>query len=81
MDSYPLVFEAKGTDNNIDSFVMASISVRLSIGLYHHPDFVLYCRQAKVLDILIKVLVLDSMAVKRVVKIIYNSILYLPLST
>ena len=81
MDSYPLVFEAKGTDNNIDSFVMTSISVRLSIGLNHHPDFVLYCRQAKVLDILIKVLVLDSMAVKRVVKIIYYSILYLPLST
>jgi hypothetical protein len=30
-DSYPPVFEAKGTDNNIDNFVMTSTSVRLSI--------------------------------------------------
>jgi hypothetical protein len=30
-DSYPPVFEAKGTDNKIYSFVMTSISVVLSI--------------------------------------------------
>jgi hypothetical protein len=30
-DSYPPVFEAKGTDNNIYSFEMTSTSVRLSI--------------------------------------------------
>jgi hypothetical protein len=30
-DSYPQVFEAKGTDNKIYSFEMTSISVRLSI--------------------------------------------------
>jgi hypothetical protein len=29
-DSYPPVFEAKGTDNKIYSFEMTSISVRLS---------------------------------------------------
>ena len=30
-DSYPPVFEAKGTDNKVYSFEMTSISVRLSI--------------------------------------------------
>ena len=30
-DSYPPVFEAKGTDNKIYSFEMTSISVKLSI--------------------------------------------------
>jgi hypothetical protein len=30
-DSYPPVFEAKGTDNKVYSFEMISISVRLSI--------------------------------------------------
>jgi hypothetical protein len=30
-DSYPPVFEAKGTDNKVYSFEMTSVSVRLSI--------------------------------------------------
>jgi hypothetical protein len=36
-DSYPPVFEAKGTDNKIYSFEMTSISVRLSTKSAPHP--------------------------------------------
>jgi hypothetical protein len=36
-DSYPPVFEAKGTDNKIYSFEMTSISVRLSTRSVSHP--------------------------------------------
>jgi hypothetical protein len=36
-DSYPPVFEAKGTDNKIYSFEMTSISVRLSTRSASYP--------------------------------------------
>jgi hypothetical protein len=36
-DSYPPVFEAKGTDNKIYSFEMTSISVRLSTRPKSYP--------------------------------------------